>query len=171
MKIIAATTALAVALLAYYTTTTTTTSTHLLSILPFVLHYLLYTVLILGIFFFIRILFKQFSTKLGEAPLFSGTIPYLGLAAEFGTDCAKLLRRLAVASGDSPAFTAYIAGQRMTFIKSPLDFSKYSHGSAILSHILLDFLNRTSRLPLTTFDLLTRSFLYIQLSCTFFFLI
>ena len=121
MKIIAATTALAVALLAYYTTTTTT---NLTNILPFVLHYLLYTILILGIFFFVRILFKQFWTKSGEAPLFSGTIPYLGLATEFGTDCAKLLRRLAVASGDSPAFTAYIAGQRMTFIKSPLDFSK-----------------------------------------------
>ena len=36
----------------------------------------------------------------------------------------KLLQRLAAESGDAaPAFTAYIAGQRMTFVKNPLHFS------------------------------------------------
>ena len=60
----------------------------------------------------------------GEPPLFGGKIPYLGVAIEFGSNHRKLLQRLAAESGDAaPAFTAYIAGQRMTFVKNPLHFS------------------------------------------------
>ena len=57
-----------------------------------------------------------------EPPLFGGWIPFLGHAVEFGTDYRKLLQRLASVSGSSPAFTVYVAGTRMTFIKSALDF-------------------------------------------------
>ena len=65
----------------------------------------------------------QYVQKHGEPPLYSGWIPYVGLAIEFGTDHASLLRRLADSSGDAPAFTAYIAGQRMTFVKNPIHFN------------------------------------------------
>ena len=64
----------------------------------------------------------QFVRWPGEPPLFGGPFPFLGLAIEFGSDHAAMLHRLASACGEAPAFTAYIAGQRMTFVKSPLDF-------------------------------------------------
>ena len=72
---------------------------------------------------FIQLLVSQYTQYSNEPPLFAGNIPYLGLGKEFGTDHASLLRKLAIKSGESPAFTAYIAGQRMTFIKNPLHFS------------------------------------------------
>ena len=70
----------------------------------------------------IRLLLAQYVQRKGEPPLFGGSIPYLGLAAEFGTDHAALLRSLSKKSGEAPAFTCYIAGQRMTFVKNPLHF-------------------------------------------------
>ena len=69
-------------------------------------------------------LFKQCCRFSGEPPLFSGYLPFMGLAVEFGNDHAALLRKCAAqTSSTDRAFTLYIAGQRMTFLKSPADFS------------------------------------------------
>lgn len=67
-------------------------------------------------------LFIQNYRRPNEPPLFGGLVPYMGHALSFGKDYAALLTELASKAGDAPAFTAYIAGQRMTFIKSPHDF-------------------------------------------------
>ena len=68
-------------------------------------------------------LFRQCCRFPGELPLFSGRLPFMGLA-EFGNDHAALLRRCAaLTKSNERAFTLYIAGQRMTFLKSPEDFS------------------------------------------------
>ena len=65
---------------------------------------------------------RQYYRASGEPPLFGGWIPFLGHAIEFGTNYRELLQRLASASGSAPAFTVFVAGKRMTFIKSALDF-------------------------------------------------
>ena len=68
-------------------------------------------------------LWRQHARRAGEPPLFGGAIPFMGHAFEFAADHGALLRRLHAASGAAaPAFTAYIAGQRMHFVKSPLHF-------------------------------------------------
>ena len=68
---------------------------------------------------------EQYWRFQGEPPLFSGALPYLGHALDFGKDHAALLRRISAKCGKKdPAFTLYIAGKRMTFIRSPLDFSR-----------------------------------------------
>ena len=67
-------------------------------------------------------LFKQHARRAGEPPLFGGALPFMGHALTFAKDHGALLRRLHAASGGAAAFTAYIAGQRMTFIKSPLHY-------------------------------------------------
>ena len=78
----------------------------------------------LALFALVSLGAAQWIRRPGEPPLFGGKIPYLGVAIEFGSNHRKLLQRLAAESGDAaPAFTAYIAGQRMTFVKNPLHFS------------------------------------------------
>ena len=69
--------------------------------------------------------YTQCVRRPGEPRLFAGCIPFLGLAVPFGKDHAKLLRECAAQCGEHErAFTLYIAGKRMTFIKNPLDFSR-----------------------------------------------
>lgn len=70
---------------------------------------------------------QQWLRRKGEPPLFGGSIPWLGHALTFGDDYASLLRDCAAKSAQidssAGAFTLYIAGKRMTFVTSPLDFS------------------------------------------------
>ena len=86
-------------------------------------HVLLSLATFLALYFTATQFIDQYHAKPNEPPLYSGWIPYLGLALEFGQDHASLLRALSERSKDAPAFTAYIAGQRMTFIKNPLHFN------------------------------------------------
>jgi cholesterol 7alpha-monooxygenase len=77
--------------------------------------------LLLGL---LRLASAQWVARPGEPPLFGGVLPYIGRALEFGRDHRALLQRLAARSGaSSPAFTMFVAGQRMTFVKNPLHFS------------------------------------------------
>ena len=76
---------------------------------------------------------RQYYRAPGEPPLFGGWIPFVGHALEFGTNYRQLLQRLASASGSAPAFTVFIAGTRMTFVKSALDFPHVLKESKLLS--------------------------------------
>ena len=53
----------------------------------------------------------------GEPPLVRGTIPYLGVAVEFGRHAGELLSACQREHGD--VFTLLLAGERMTFVLDP----------------------------------------------------
>ena len=73
---------------------------------------------------FVRLALQQWIRFDNEPPLYGGFLPYVGRALEFGSNHRELLQQLAERSGKSaPAFTTFIAGQRMTFVKNPLHFS------------------------------------------------
>jgi len=72
-------------------------------------------ILLPGLLYFIYC--RQFQKSIGEPPLASGWIPFLGVAVAFGTDSGAFLEKMRVAYGE--IFTLYIAGRRMHFIADP----------------------------------------------------
>ncbi|CAE8581291.1 unnamed protein product [Polarella glacialis] len=63
----------------------------------------------------VQLLLKQYIRFPGEPPLVSGPMPWLGLAAEFGKGSGIFLARMRKLNNGG-AFTAFIAGRRMTFL-------------------------------------------------------
>lgn len=89
--------------------------------------------------FLVKKLFYQYWRANGEPILFSG-YPFLGHAISFGQDYFSLLQRLIKNAGpDEPAITVYVAGMRMHFITSPLDYPSILRDSKRLTFSPVSF--------------------------------
>lgn len=75
-------------------------------------------------FFFLALLTYLAKTVAGrkrtQPPVFSGWLPWIGCALEFGANPLGLIRRVQQLHGR--VFTIFAAGQRMTFLTEPKDF-------------------------------------------------
>jgi hypothetical protein len=83
------------------------------------------------------------TTDAGEAPYTPGVLPWLGVALDYGKDAGSFLAERAAEDGH--VFSVFLAGDRVTFVTDPRDYS------AILACKTLDFHTIANRISSMAF--------------------